>query len=459
MSGIFPQLSNINQITGDALKAILHYKTFKKKYKFLLESQWWSKERLEEYQLDQLNKLMHHAYENVPYYTKLFNNLSLKPRDIQDFKDLQKLPYLTKQIVKENINDLKAKNYPRRKFEFITSGGSTGKPIVIYLHKGVAEAEYLAYNQIFLDRTNCQFKNKHIHLFGFDNICKQRVFGRIMALSSFFINDKKLPFYIKKIRKFKPRFIIAFPSAITILAKFMDKNNVKSFPSIKTVICGGETIYDWQRKLIEKSFQCRVHNLYSLAEVVVFATSCEYSNNYHVYPEYGITELIGKDGKIITENRKMGEIVGTGFTNFIFPLIRYKTEDIGIYTNQKCRCGRKHLILENIIGRIQQFIISKSQYLYHLTGIYGLVAHCSQNVKECQFYQDTEGEINLYIVKDNNYSNKDEELIRKSFKKKFREEINLKVIYIENIPKTIRGKHQFLIQKLPVESYKNDKIS
>jgi len=459
MSGIFPKILNINPITGDALKALLHYRTFKKKYNFLKESQWWSKEKIEEYQLNQLNKLIHHAYENVPYYTNLFDNLGLKPRDIQDFKDLKKLPYLTKQIVKENIIDLKAKNYSRRKFEFITSGGSTGKPLVMYVQKGVAEAEYLAYNQIFLDRANCHFKNKRVHLFGFDNICKHHVLGRIMTLSSFYMSGEKLPFYINMIRKYKPIFIIAFPSAITSLAKFMYKKNIKSFSSIKTVICGGETIYEWQRKLVEKTFQCRVHNIYNLAELVVFATSCENSNNYHVYPEYGITELINKDGKIVSKNGKKGEIIGTGFTNFIFPLIRYKTEDIGIFSNQRCKCGRNHLMLENIIGRTQQFILSKSQRLFHLTGIYGLVAHCTQNVKECQFYQEKEGEIILRIVKENNYTNRDEELIKKSFHRKFREEIDLTISYVDNIPKTSRGKHQFLIQKLPIESYKNDEIS
>ena len=62
-------------------------------YAFLQESQWWSREQLEEYQLEQLSKLLHHAYENVPYYRRVFDERGLKPKDIQSINDLKKLPY------------------------------------------------------------------------------------------------------------------------------------------------------------------------------------------------------------------------------------------------------------------------------------------------------------------------------------------------------------------------------
>ena len=75
-------------------------KVFSETYAFLQKSQWWSRERLEEYLLQQLSKLLHHAYENVPYYLRVFDERGLKPKDIQDFKDLQQLPYLIKHVFK-----------------------------------------------------------------------------------------------------------------------------------------------------------------------------------------------------------------------------------------------------------------------------------------------------------------------------------------------------------------------
>lgn len=447
----YQQFLKLNPATGEALRLLLHYRAFKKKYNFLQESQWWSKEKLEEYQLEQLNKLLNHAYENVPYYTKLFNKLGLKTKDIQDFKDLQKLPFLTKKIVKENINDFRAKNYHPNKIEYITTGGSTGEPLVIYVEKGASEAKYMAYIQSVMSRAKCHVRNKQIFILGTDKIFSQQAFGRILFLSTFFMSDENLPLYIEKIRKFKPESITGFPSAITNLAKFMNKNNIESFPSIKTIISSGETIYDWQRKLLEETFQCKVTGLYALNEQVVLSGTCEYSHFHHVFPEYGVTELIHTDGSLVIKGGEMGEIVGTGFTNYVFPLIRYKTGDYGIIKNQKCECGRNYQLLENVFGRIQQFIVTKSKRLVPLTGIYGLVAKCTQNVKECQLLQEKEGEINMSIIKDENYTKKDEELISKSFQTKFRNEINLSIDYTDNIPRNANGKHDFLIQKLPIE--------
>jgi len=104
---------------------------FLKWYNFLQESQWWSKEKLEEYQIQQLSKLLNHAYKNVPYYRRVFDERGLKPKDIQDFKDLQKLPYLTKEIIQDNLPNLVARNYPRSKLRYATTGGSTGIPMIL----------------------------------------------------------------------------------------------------------------------------------------------------------------------------------------------------------------------------------------------------------------------------------------------------------------------------------------
>ena len=86
---------SIRYVVGYAIPLPIRYgKVFRDTYDFLQESQWWSKEQLEEYQLQQLSTLLQHVYENVPYYHRIFDERGLKPKDIQDFTDLQMLPYL-----------------------------------------------------------------------------------------------------------------------------------------------------------------------------------------------------------------------------------------------------------------------------------------------------------------------------------------------------------------------------
>ena len=113
--------------------------------------------------------------------------------------------------------------------------------------------------------------------------------------------------------------------------------------------------------------------------------------------------------------------------------------------------AKYHLLLKGVEGRTQDFIISSQGHHFPLTGFYGLVAKCSNNVKECQLIQETRGRLILNIVKDENYSKKDENLIYNGFRKKFKDEINLTVQYVDQIPLTRGGKNRFLIQKLPIE--------
>jgi len=133
---------------NNVFPVIMHYGTYRRTYQFLLKSQWWSQSELREYQSKQLSKLIHHSYRNVPYYKKLFDKIRLKPTGIRDVSDLQKIPFLTKQIINENINDFNAKNYPKKKFESITTGGTTGIPLRLYLEKDVWFAKDIAYSKI-----------------------------------------------------------------------------------------------------------------------------------------------------------------------------------------------------------------------------------------------------------------------------------------------------------------------
>jgi phenylacetate-CoA ligase len=182
-----------------------------------------------------------------------------------------------------------------------------------------------------------------------------------------------------------------------------------------------------------------------------------------MFTEYGIVELIGKDGKPVTKEGEMGEIVGTSFITYIFPSIRYKTGDFGIYTSKKCKCGRNYPLLESIEGRMQEFLVSKTNQLVNLIGLYGLVVKSSLNIKEYQLYQDTPGEVAINIVKGKNYSESDTKTIIKNFQKKLGDEFSFSVCFVDGIPLTTRCKYKFLIQKLPINfaqkmDTKNEKI-
>ena len=459
MNRIRERIYNHDSTTAKALRILPSYKVFREKYKFLQKSQWWSRDQLEEYQLQQLGKLLNNAYENVPYYKKVFDERGLKPKDIQDFKDLQKLPFLTKEIIRDNLNDLKARNYPAEKLEYVTTGGSTGIPLGLYYEKGVSCAIEWAFMKTQWDRVGYHFRDKCVILRG--NVVKsadsakfweRSLFGRWLILSSYHMTDEKLPKYIEKIKKFKPNFIQAYPSTITILARFMRESNIEPFPTVKAILCGSENLYQWQRELLEEVFQCRVFSWYGHSEMAVLAGECEKNNFYHIFPEYGIVELIGKDGKYVTDGNEVGEIVATSLNNFACPLIRYRTMDLAVPSNAKCDCGRNYPLLKKVEGRLQEIVVTKDRRLITLTAlIFAQHFEAFSKVKEMQLMQEEEGELMVRIVKTLQYSENDEQEFLTKMQKAVGNGLDINFEYVDHIPRTETGKYRFLIQKLPIE--------
>lgn len=454
----YPLEQGIRYIYGAVPVPLRYGKTFRKMYAFLQESQWWSREQLEEYQLEQLGRLLEHAYENVPYYRRVFDERGLKPKDIQDFKDLQQLPYLTKDIIQENLPDLVARNCPKSKLQYVTTGGSTGTPLGFYLEKGISNAKEWAFIITLWNKVGFKMGDRCVVLRGNvvfsatrDKFWEYDPVNKNLIMSSYHLTDETLLKYINKIREFKPDFIQAYPSAITILARFMKEHEVEPFTTVKAILCASENLYSWQRKLLEEVMECRVWSFYGHAERAALAGECEKSTHYHIQPEYGVVELIDKDGKPVTDENEMGEIVATGFNNFAMPFIRYRTMDLAVHSNSKCTCGRNYALLKRVEGRLQEFIISKTGNLIPLTGAYALVVNSSENVIETQFYQDKKGEIVLKIVKGEDYIDRDTRHIKDAFCKRFGNDFNLIIEFVDHIPRTQSGKYRFMIQKLPIE--------
>jgi phenylacetate-CoA ligase len=447
-----------DSVTVKALQIAPAYTTFRSKYKLLQKSQWWTAEQLEEYQLRQLRKLLTHAYNNVPYYTKVFDERGLTPRDICDFDDLEKLPLLTRDIVRKNVGALKARNYAPHKFEYVTTGGSTGIPLGFYHEKGASRAREWAFMRTLWGRAGYKFTDKCAVLRGSvvktaDNgvYWKPAALGRWLILSSYHMNDANLPQYVARIRAFKPKFVWAYPSTITILANFMRKHEVEPFATVKAILCGSENLYPWQRDLLEHVFRCRVFSWYGHSEMGALAGECEVGTAYHVFAEYGLIELINSDSRAISNAGERGEIVTTGFNNFIFPLIRYRTGDFATYSDSDCACNRAYKMLQSVEGRwLQELIVGQNNQIFPITAI-NTHSDVYDNVEQFQFHQEREGELTLNVVKGANYTEEDSRRIHRELVEKLGRDMKLEIEFVDHIDRTQAGKFKFIVQKLPVD--------
>ncbi|HMA82903.1 MAG TPA: phenylacetate--CoA ligase family protein [Candidatus Thermoplasmatota archaeon] len=418
---------------------------------FLKRSEMWSKYKWENYQLESLKKILSHCYDQVPYYKKLLTKYDIKIENINSLNDLNKIPFLTRQIVEKNRKELKAKNFPEKAFEKKKTSGTTNEPLTFYVNKEKWLSRHFAYNREFMKRGGYKRGKRTVSILG---IRKKQRFHRMLntlELSSLYL-DQSCEFYVKKIEEFHPHYIVSYPSAIYFLAKFLLETQISLTFDINAIFCHGEPVYDWQRETIEKGFHCKLFDIYGNGEKNVMSATCEKSYLHHVFPNYCFLELIDINGKPVTTEGSFGEIVSTGLQSYIFPFIRYKTGDIGIYTNQTCSCGRQYPILKRIEGRITDGVLTKNGTLIIASDLNKVISKHSKGVFKWQFLQKNKGELQLFLVLySNNFSvTTIKKNIKNAFKQTFSNQFDISIKIVKSLKNKSSRKHHFLIQKLPV---------
>lgn len=426
---------------------------FRKTYDFLQKSQWWTREQHEEYQMGELARLLAHAYENVPYYRRVFDDRALKPSDIQNFHDLKQLPFLTKDIIRNNTGRMIAGNYNPRQYRFVSTGGTTGIPMEIAEERLYASAREWAFVASLWKTINYDISkwNRSVILRGLipDKGCFEYR-GLQLILSSYLMTEDNMGSYLDRIQDFNPDFIQAYPSTIGLLADFILRNGRSPhLPRLKAVICASETISGFQRSTIEAAFKKRVYSFYGHTEKSCLAGECEYSNSYHIVSEYGFTEILGDDACDIAGEGEKGEIVCTGFNNYVMPLIRYRTGDVAVNTNKKCICGRSYKLIKKVQGRMQEYFVDKNGSPVTFTCSDDVLWPVKNSIAAYQYIQYEPGKVVLCIQFLYEPLAEDIHRVSEEFAKWYP---NLKMTLkaVENIERTANGKFRYLIQNLPV---------
>lgn len=406
-----------------------------------------------DFQRKQLQILLKFSYEYVPYYKRIFDERGLKPDDIKNIEDLSKLPYLTKEIIQNNFEELIATNINRNKLVYLTTGGSSGNPLGFYEEKKTANSREWGFVAHLWSRVGYDVKrsNKFVILRG--NKVKKDIVernGRSLVLSSYHLTEKNMNRYIKEINKYNPDYIQAYPSSMELLASFvLDQNIDINIGNLKAILCSSENLYQYQKEKIEQAFKVRVFSFYGHTEHCCIAGECEKSDYYHIQSEYGIVELINEEGQVVKLENEKGEIIATGFNNYVMPFIRYKTGDIAINTNNTCECGRNYKVIRGIEGRENDQIISKSGAKISLTGII-FAQHflAFSKIKKIQLEQHETGKVIVKIIEKELLSEEDKQEIKYKMESATKDELEVQIICVDEIPLTMRGKHKMLIQHL-----------
>ena len=417
---------------------------------FLKESEGWAIEKIEVYQLNEIKRIVRYAYKNCDGYRKLYDEAGIKLDSIKSFADFRKFPFTQKEMFRDNLEKF---SVPMKDRTYVTTGGSTGIPTGMYRDPLAFPKELASkahqYYRIGWKEGDRQIVFRGLNIDTDDHMIFVPEFNELRC-SSYHLTPEWMEVYRKKAWEYKPEWIRCYPSSGYIFAKFL-KDTGRSFPEIKGILSASENLYDFQKDLFKKVFKCRVFSHYGHYEQAVLAGFCEYEDTYHVLPQYGYAELIGNDGNPIVESGKIGEIVGTSFIMYATPFIRYKTQDLAIFKSFGCTaCGRPYQIWEKIEGRMQEFIVTKTDRYISMTAI-NFHDNIFNNIKQFQFNQDIKGKVLFRYIPKITFNNDMISEIRERLMFKLGDDIELIMKKVDNIPLTKRGKHRFLIQKLDIK--------
>ena len=422
----------------------------------LERSQWYSPDRIEELQRKKLRLIIQHSYDNVPYYHELFRELNLKSNDIKTVEDLSKLPVLTKDIVRNNIDKMIAKNFYASKLIESGSSGSTGEPLKYYITQ---ESQDMSNAAAFRGWGWAGFSmgDKIVNLAGFpyQMIGKSELSKRIaytitrhQFLQAFNLDRNTINQYIEFIRKYKPKAIRGYSSSIYLLAKAMKEYGIYDIQP-HAIITHGEMLSGEMRQTIEKQFSCKVFDGYG-GEGMLIAMQCGEYDGYHLTAENLVVEFIKQNEHVSTG--ELGEIVLTDLTNYGMPFIRYKIGDVGKPSDDTCSCGRGLPLMQSIEGRVPDMIITPSGKVLIVHFFTGLFEHI-EGVDQFQILQEKSDELIIRLVKNSKFNDTDEVRIIREVQEYAGEDVEIMIDFVEEIPVSRSGKRRFVISKVAEEHF------
>lgn len=410
--------------------------------------------KLKRQQEIKLYKLINYVYEYVPYYKELFDKNNINPKKITKIKDLEKIPILNKEIIRNNIEKFK----PRKKiFKYINyfenpTGGTTGTPLKYkisrkdrilsgcLLYRGWSNGGYkLGDKMVFLSGSTLGISSKSKI-----SIIFQQYFRNIKKFSSFDMDKKTMLEFVYKINKFKPKFIRGYPTAIYSFSEFIEKENIKIY-SPKSIFTTAEKLFPYMKKKIEKVFNCDVFDNYGLNDGGVSAYECKLKNGLHIDTERAILEVVNKNNKQIKEGT--GKIIATDLYNYAFPFIRYETGDLTKITHKKCDCGLRTPRLIKIIGRSTDILITPEGKKIHGWLFLYIFWKYQKGIEKYQVIQSKIDKIDIKIIKNKDFDINQLQIIKSIIIKRSKKwKINF--IFVKKINSTKSGKYKFIINQL-----------
>lgn len=377
-------------------------------------------------QTAKLERMLDFAKRHVPYY---------KNQTGSQYDDFS---YIDKRTIAENETAFFSDNYVASDYEPITSGGTSGIAANYYSPKKRYKKEYAYFHYLwgkvgYKNQLRAVIRNTKLDAnrdYKINPITREVVFDAFRNTDDYFLKVYKI------IQKFNLEYIQAYPSSAYNFLKFCNHNNLDT-SFLKGVFLSSETYTEYQQAFFEKELNLRVISVYGHTEKLLLIYRDSNTMTNIVFHQYGFFDLIDENCNSITEENKLGELVGSSLDNFGFPLINYRTGDFSSYKKYD---ATGISTLNKIKGRWNSLRIYNADGSYVSPTALNMHGSFYTKTRGLQYVQKTKGKLTIKVVKAENYSDKDEIFLKNFMQQRLADSTEIKIQYVNHLKRTSGGK-------------------
>jgi phenylacetate-CoA ligase len=414
-------------------------------------SQWLPRAQIEAEQTDRLRGFLSDIGTRVPYYRALFARAGFDPRRLRSVADLQVLPLLGKPEIRAHTDAMRADGHgPLSRY---TTGGSSGEPLIFFIgkdrksHDVAAKWRATRWWGVDIGDPELVVWGSPIEVGAQDRLRRLRdAMMRSRLLPAFEMSSENLDRFVAEIRSCRPAMLFGYPSSLSLIAQHAERRGQRLDDlGVRVVFVTSEKLYPEQRSAIARAFACPVANGYGARDAGFIAHECP-SGRLHLSAEDIVVETVQADGRQ-TPLGQPGEIVVTHLATADFPLLRYRTGDVGVLSDEACPCGRGLPVLQDVQGRSTDFVVAADGTVMHgLALIYTL--RDLVGVERFRIEQLSLGETAVQVVAGPGYDSASRERIVRDFKARLGAQVHVRVEEVSDILPEKSGKFRYVTSRV-----------
>lgn len=394
--------------------------------------------QLENLQAEKLRKLLEYAGKKSPFYS-----LQNIPENKDSFTWLRSYPVIPKRTFKENLEYILTQSVDDRLIS-VTSSGSTGPPSKVYFSK-----EEISNNRalqiIWWEWAGYRFGNSLLQT-GVNMKRTREKAIKDKLLSTRYIDamshsETQILEELDLLRREPRDHFIAYASSLFLFAKTALAHGIHDVKFISAISLG-EKLLPRFRDAIEQAFSCKVYDTYGASEGFLIASQCR-EGKYHLMTPHVVVELLDDKNNEV-EPGQTGRVVLTGLDNFTTPMIRYEVGDLAVKGHAgRCACGLELPVLEEIIGRLTEFLLTPSGRFITVQTVVRVLKHFPE-IEQFKVIQIDSDLYKLIYISTKGQREVREMEIRNMFEEVFGEPLRFDFEKVKELPKAKTGKFQLV---------------